>query len=235
VLIAKAEGIAVQAGEPIELEIERVGRLAARVVATSAMGVHCAFAALDPDLRERVAAAVAEVEAEYRPLIEAAKVAAREVEAAFERAVAAGRLTRDELFDTDYRPIPGTDPQQFETAHTHVLEDILPPIQEPLLISDNRMVFCLAIDRNGYIPVHNRRYSLPQRAGDRVWNTANSRNKRIFDDRAGITAGRSTRPFLVQSYLRDMGGGTMIMMREVDAPIRVLGRHWGGFRMAYRL
>jgi methyl-accepting chemotaxis protein len=64
---------------------------------------------------------------------------------------------------------------------------------------------------------------------------ANSRNKRIFDDRAGITAGRSTRPFLVRSYLSDMGGGSMIMMREVDAPIRVLGRQWGGFRTAYRL
>jgi methyl-accepting chemotaxis protein len=97
------------------------------------------------------------------------------------------------------------------------------------------MVFCLAIDRNGYIPVHNRKYSLPQRSGDPVWNAANCRNKRIFDDRAGIAAGRSTRPFLVQSYLRDMGGGVTIMMREIDAPLRVFGRHWGGFRMAYRL
>jgi len=32
-----------------------------------------------------------------------------------------------------------------------------------------------------------------------------------------------------------MGGGATIMMREVDAPLRVLGRHWGGFRTAYRL
>jgi methyl-accepting chemotaxis protein len=97
------------------------------------------------------------------------------------------------------------------------------------------MVFCLAIDRNGYIPVHNRKYSEPQRPRDPVWNAANCRNKRIFDDRAGISAARSTRPFLVQAYLRDMGGGVTVMMREVDAPIRVFGRHWGGFRTAYRL
>ena len=32
-----------------------------------------------------------------------------------------------------------------------------------------------------------------------------------------------------------MGGGVTIMMREVDAPIRIFGRHWGGFRTAYRL
>jgi len=25
------------------------------------------------------------------------------------------------------------------------------------------------------------------------------------------------------------------MMREIDAPIRVFGKHWGGFRTAYNL
>jgi len=39
----------------------------------------------------------------------------------------------------------------------------------------------------------------------------------------------------VQSYARDMGNGNMVMMREIDVPIRVKGRHWGGFRTAYRL
>jgi methyl-accepting chemotaxis protein len=32
-----------------------------------------------------------------------------------------------------------------------------------------------------------------------------------------------------------MGNGTVVMMKEVDAPIRVRGRHWGCFRTAYRL
>ena len=53
-------------------------------------------------------------------------------------------------------------------------------------------------------------------------------------DRAGITAARSTRPFIVQAYARDMGGGKIVMMQEVDAPIRILGRHWGGLRTAYK-
>jgi methyl-accepting chemotaxis protein len=26
-----------------------------------------------------------------------------------------------------------------------------------------------------------------------------------------------------------------VMMREIDVPVRVKGRHWGGFRTAYRL
>jgi methyl-accepting chemotaxis protein len=48
-------------------------------------------------------------------------------------------------------------------------------------------------------------------------------------------AGQNTRSYLIQSYARDMGNGKTIMMREIDVPIRVQGRHWGGFRTAYKL
>ncbi|MFN3499698.1 MAG: chemotaxis protein, partial [Pannonibacter indicus] len=100
---------------------------------------------------------------------------------------------------------------------------------------DTAMIFCVAIDRNGYLPVHNKAYSHPQRPDDPVWNAANCRNKRIFDDRAGLSAARNTRPVLVQSYARDMGNGNVVWLQEVDAPITVCGIHWGGFRTAYKL
>jgi methyl-accepting chemotaxis protein len=235
VLLKRADGAALHPGAMLDSEIDRLGSVRLRVAATSAMGIHCAFQDLSPEVQIRVQQLLTDTEAEYRSLISTAQSAARQVEFVLEQAVADGRLTREQLFDTHYQPIPGTNPQQYETSYLEVFEDLLPAIQEPLLVSDNSMVFCLAIDRNGYIPVHNRKSSQPQRAGDVLWNMANCRNKRIFDDRAGITAGRSTRAFVVQSYARDMGGGNMVMMREVDAPIRLFGRHWGGFRTAYRL
>ena len=108
-------------------------------------------------------------------------------------------------------------------------------IQEPLLGSDSRMTFCAAVDRNAYLPVHNRFYSKPQKPDDPAWNTANCRNRRIFDDRAGLCAARNVRPALIQSYPRDMGNGVVIMMREIDAPIRVFGKHWGALRTAYKI
>ena len=74
-----------------------------------------------------------------------------------------------------------------------------------------------------------------QRPGDVAWNTANSRNRRMFNDPAGLAAARNLRSYLVQSYARDMGNGNTVMMREIDVPIRVQGRHWGGFRTAYKL
>ena len=97
------------------------------------------------------------------------------------------------------------------------------------------MFFCAAVDRNAYLSVHNKVYSQPQRPGDVTWNTAHCRNRRIFDDRAGLSAARNVRPYLIQNYPRDMGGGVTVVMREIDVPIRVFGKHWGGFRTAYKI
>ena len=141
----------------------------------------------------------------------------------------------EEMFDEDYIEIAGTNPLQHRTRILGWADSALPPFQEAFLAKDQRMVFAAMIDRNGYLPVHNKIYSHPQRPGDVAWNTANSRNRRIFNDPAGLAAGRNLRAYLVQTYARDMGNGKMVMMREIDVPIRVKGRHWGGFRTAYRL
>jgi methyl-accepting chemotaxis protein len=172
---------------------------------------------------------------ENREIIARAVDVANDVSRALEGLIRERKLTQEALFDNDYVAIEGTDPVQYRTRFLTALEEILPAIQEPLLASDERMVFCAAVDRNGYLPVHNRKYSLPQRAGDTAWNIAHSRNRRIFDDRAGLAAARNVRPYIIQVYARDMGNSVTVMTREIDAPIRVFGKHWGGFRSSYKL
>ncbi|MCA2407648.1 methyl-accepting chemotaxis protein [Rhizobium leguminosarum bv. viciae 248] len=167
--------------------------------------------------------------------IEEAQSVARQISGAFERAVAEGQIGFDALFDRRYRPIPGSDPAQMMAAFTELTDRLLPPIQEPVTALDERIAFCAAIDENGYLPTHNRKFSQAQRSGDSVWNTANCRNRRIFADRVGLAAGRSTAPFLVQTYRRDMGGGNFVMMKDISAPITVRGRHWGGLRLAVKV
>jgi methyl-accepting chemotaxis protein len=153
----------------------------------------------------------------------------------FENGVASGAISIEDMFDTDYVEIAGSNPVQYRTKILDWADRALPPFQEAFLARDSRMAFCAMIDRNGYLPVHNKIYSHPQRPGDVAWNTANSRNRRIFNDPAGLAAGRNLRAYLIQSYARDMGNGNTVMMREIDVPVRVKGRHWGGFRTAYRL
>src|SRR6266567_1712763 len=219
----------------VEADITGVGRARGRIVARSALGLHVEFAELDATARTALQARLDAIRAENQAFVDRAIGAADAISKAIESAVQAGRLTRDALFDTEYVPIAGTNPVQLRTRALEVLEALLPPIQEPLLGSDKRMTFCAAVDRNAYLPVHNRIYSQPQKPDDPAWNTANCRNRRIFDDRAGLCAARNVRPALIQSYPRDMGNGVVIMMREIDAPLRVFGRHWGAFRTAYKI
>lgn len=117
---------------------------------------------------------------------------------------------------------------------TSLCDRVLPGIQEPVLGIDPRVVFCAAVDRNAFLPTHNQKFSLAQRAGDPVWNAANSRNRRFFKDSVGVRAARNSREFLLQTYDRDMGGGNVVTLKEVDVPIKVHGRHWGGLRLAFR-
>lgn len=166
------------------------------------------------------------------PFIRAAQHLAQQVSDGMEQALVEGRTSLSRLFDRTYRPIPNTDPEQYVTESTRLMDDIMPPVQEPALGIDQRVVFCAAVDVNGYLPTHNKKFSHPP-SDDPVWNTANCRNRRIFDDRVGLKAGRNTEPFLLQVYRRDMGGGAFKMMKDLSAPITVQGRHWGGLRLAY--
>ncbi|MBF0563315.1 MAG: hemerythrin family protein [Alphaproteobacteria bacterium] len=149
-----------------------------------------------------------------------------------EHAVESGDIALEALFDEKYLAIPGSNPPQFTTKFLLLTDRLFPPIQEKIVSENELVVFAAAVDRNGYLPTHNRKYSHPQ-GDDPVWNAANCRNRRIFDDNTGLAAARNQSATLLQTYLRDMGGGDITVMRDVSVPIKVEGRHWGAFRIGY--
>ena len=173
------------------------------------------------------------VETSDAPLIRTVVETARRIANAFETAIERGEVRLEQLMDENYREIPGTDPKQYLTNYVEFTDRVLPPIQDPIQKSDPRIVFCVAWARGGYLPTHNPNYRLPQRK-DPVWNSANCRNRRLFNDRAVKKVAANTRPFLLQTYRRDMGGGNFVLMKDLSSPIFVRGRHWGAFRMGFR-
>jgi len=187
------------------------------------------------DVSEELIALIADsgVETSDAPLIRVVVDTARRISDAFEAAVARGEITVDQLMDENYRKIPGTDPSQYLTNYIEFTDRILPPIQDPIQKSDPRIVFCVAWAKGGYLPTHNPNYRLPQ-GPDPVWNNANCRNRRLFKDRAVQKVAANTRPFLLQTYRRDMGGGNFVLMKDLSSPIHIRGRHWGAFRMGFR-
>jgi methyl-accepting chemotaxis protein len=166
------------------------------------------------------------------PYIEAALDAADRARTIFESAIAEGAITRDELFDENYIPIPGTDPPQVLTRFTEFAERRVLPLMESVHAGLPQSVYCVAGDRNGYAPANTAEYSHPQ-GPDAAWNDAHCRNRRIFDNEVAIRAAKNRTGPLIQVYRRDLGGGTFDIVKDAAAPIFVNTEHWGAFRIGY--
>ena len=234
-LIVGAGADTIPLHQVLKATLEGIGPCDIRVMERTAAGVQAEFASPNAALKDKIEDKVWSIHDENTEFVTRAMEAGDAMTKIFEGAVARGDVTAEDLFDENYIKIEGSEPVQHRTRFLDWADRALPDFQEAFLARDSRLAFSVAIDRNGYLPVHNKIYSQRQRAGDVAWNTANARNRRIFNDAAGLAAGRNIRSYLIQSYARDMGNGKTVMMREIDVPIRVNGRHWGGFRTAYKI
>jgi methyl-accepting chemotaxis protein len=235
ILISGTEAEKLAQGQSVDATLQDVGPCRIRIGERSKAGTQARFERPNPALIEKIEDKLWSIQDDNTEAVTRAMEAGAALKKIFEGGIDSGAISVEDMFDTNYVEISGTNPVQYRTKILDWADRALPPFQEAFLARDKRMAFCAMIDTNGYLPVHNKIYSHPQRPGDVTWNTANSRNRRIFNDPAGLAAGRNQRAYLIQSYARDMGNGNMVMMREIDVPIRVKGRHWGGFRTAYRL
>lgn len=158
-----------------------------------------------------------------------AQQAATQISDLFEQAIRAGKISESELFNFAYKPIPNTNPQKYSSAFDSFTDNVLPDVQEPILDRNNYIIYAGAVDKNGYFPTHNKKFS-QRMTGNYEKDLASSRTKRIFDDPTGIRCAKNTETFLLQTYKRDTGE----VMHDLSAPIFVNGKHWGGFRIGYQ-
>ena len=221
-------------GARLDVEFRGIGRLACEVVGEQGLGFRLKFVGDVAEVEKILSGPLSAAEALQEHVVSRLSEIRDSVQHSLEEAVQAGEISLDSLFDVQLDPISGTNPQQYRSKSLPIMEKILPAALEGALSVHKDVVFCVATDRNGYLPCHNLKYSQPQ-GGDPIWNAANSRNRRVFDDRTGLSAARNTRPVLSQTYLRDLGGGQTVLMKDVSVPITIMGRHWGGLRLGMRL
>jgi methyl-accepting chemotaxis protein len=143
--------------------------------------------------------------------------------------LASNILTQSQLFDTFYIPIPDTNPQKYHTQYDKITDDAFRIILDKYLAADRHILFVVAVDRNGYLPTHNSKYSKPLTSNP-DYNTKHNRTKRIFNDRTGLAAARNRKPFLLQKYNRDTGE----KLADLSVPIIINGKHWGALRIGYK-
>ncbi|MBB4199386.1 methyl-accepting chemotaxis protein [Rhodoblastus sphagnicola] len=225
--------VSLEMGAAVEIDLKDIGPLRARA-APADFGYRLHFIETPQPTAAALKALMQRLQAKEETLREIVIARAAMISSLFENALGSGAISEVDLFDVNYAEIPGTDPRQYRNRALDFLEATLPAIQEPIPTLDSAVVFSAAVDRNGYLPVHNKKYSAPQ-GGDPVWNNANCRNRRIFDDMTGLLAGRNTSAYLSQTYPRDLGGGRVELIKDISAPIFVRGKHWGGLRMGSKI
>jgi methyl-accepting chemotaxis protein len=166
------------------------------------------------------------------PLILVAQERAREVEALIERAIAAGRIGMDDVFDTDYQPVPGTSPQQFLTRFCDFADANIRPILDRVMAEESRAIAAVISDVNSYLPTHISERSKPQ-GDDPDWNAANCRNRCNTMDETTLRAVRSENPVMVAAFRWELGAGHVVVAKDRFVPLRINGRRWGNFELAY--
>lgn len=234
VLLARPDGCYLESGHTIGICFEHIGEISADLVGISPLGLHCAFKSMDEPTHQRLMASVEQVKQGYQPLIERAQAIGMQVMGAMNDLLNAGALTDAQLFDGTYHPVIDSNPPQFEATYLAALRPALTAICDTPLKEDSQLIYCVVADRNGYVGYNHPDSSKPQRRGDVAWNQANARDRRFYNDNAGMTAARSVRPFVIQTYRRDLGGNRFQIIREISVPLFVADRHWGGLKMGYR-
>lgn len=166
----------------------------------------------------------------YGQILQTAETAAKHIANLMEQWVNDGKVTKDQLFSTQYVAIANTNPQKYHNQIDQFTDQYFPSVQDAILTEFPQVVYAGAVDVNGYFPTHNSKYCQPL-TGDYQRDLAGNRSKRIYNDKTGIRCARNQQRFLLQTYKRDTGE----IMNDLSVPIHVFGRHWGGFRIGFRL
>ncbi len=142
-----------------------------------------------------------------------------------------GSITEQDLFDTNYVEIPGSNPKKYHTRYDAKIEKYVQKISDEFL-KDSDIDFAVLADKNGYVPVHNSKYSLPETGNYKI-DLVKSRSKRIFSDNPSIkkALGYKGNETVRLLYYRDTGE----TMWLVGSPVQLKGRHWGFFLMGVSL
>lgn len=166
----------------------------------------------------------------HRLAYDVAKDTAHFVGQKFDNGVNRTLISEADLFSHEYSLIPKTDPIKHTSRFDGFTDNVLPEIQEAVLREYPEFTYAITADYNGYVPTHNSKFCQPL-TGDYQQDLSGNRTKRVFSDRVGQLVGRNDEPFILQTYRRDTGE----LMFDMSVPIVVMGKHWGGFRIGYRI
>jgi methyl-accepting chemotaxis protein len=123
------------------------------------------------------------------------------------------------VFDQNYRPVPGTKPQKYAVSYER---DYMADCQSLLDAALEKMkggAYAVGVDTNGYLTAHNRKYSNPL-TGDYQRDLVGNRTCRKFESPTELRAAGNTQAMLLQTYIRDTGE----LLCDLAMPIYVIDK-----------
>jgi len=133
------------------------------------------------------------------------------------------------VFDRDYRPVEGTNPQKYLTAYADRFHKELQPLFDQAR-EELGAAYAVALDLNGYLATHHKGACQPM-TGDLARDLPNSRHQRLyFNNPTEQRRARNTETFLFQTYMRDTGE----ILNDLSMPIHLQGRHWGAMVAGFK-
>jgi methyl-accepting chemotaxis protein len=220
-----------QRAQPITLHLKDIAPIVGSVAAVSAQGVHIAFdlghganAAARPALMQMLDALLTR----SQDLVTRTTRLARDIRTAMELGLDEHRVTQADLLSVEYLPIDGTVPAQFTHAALDFHDEVLPPLLAEAYSDTPNVLYAVAVDRSGFVPVDKR----PGAGGPKI----GPRHRRLFTDFPSQRTARNLRPFLIQVGPLDPAAGERSeTVRSVSVPIFVGGRHWGCAEIGFSL
>lgn len=167
-------------------------------------------------------------------IVELASSVRDELVALAEAALASGSLTLTQLFDTDYRRIPNSNPERFRTGLSDWADANWRPLFDAACHRDQAILMSSANDMNGFLPTHMSEHSRTP-TGDPAHDIKHCRNGRKMLSDTDRKAKESSAPFFMSVYRQEGDGTNYVVVRNVHVPIVINGRRWGDYEVAYRL
>lgn len=136
-----------------------------------------------------------------------------EFTAMLEESVRHSRIDMDSLFDENY--VKTAEEGKFKVRSNRFFDTEVLPLLKRWSQKDRRLLYVVAMDRNGYMPTH----IMPARALVKM------------TDPVSLSGATSSR-LVAQPFRRPVAAGGELAM-DMAMPVMVKGRHWGCLRIGY--
>ncbi len=151
-----------------------------------------------------------------------------------EAAIASGALSMEDLFDNNLVPVAGSNPPRYTSRLTQWADANWRPYFDTIYTGSNSLTSVACTSRDGFLPTHISALSHAP-TGDLAHDTHYCRNGRLVTNDLAIKRLAVKQDYLSAIYRQDGDGQQEVLMRNIYVPLRINGRHWGEFEIAYTL